>query len=107
MCQRSCINFSLANLSKEDIEGKEVLEVGSRNVNGTLRTIVESLEPAHYLGVDIQMGPGVDEVCDACDLLDRFGGCRFDWLISSELLEHVRDWQKVISNFKHVVKPGG
>jgi len=39
--------------------------------------------------------------------VDRFGESAFDVLISTELLEHVRDWRAVVSNFKRVVKPHG
>src|SRR4026209_2299794 len=60
MCHSSCITFGKTNLTKDDIEGKRVLEVGSFNVNGSLRTIVETLRPQQYVGVDFQEGPGVD-----------------------------------------------
>jgi len=107
MCHSSCITFGKTNLTKDDIEGKRVLEVGSFNVNGSLRNIVETLRPQQYVGVDFQEGPGVDEICDADCLVDRFGVNAFDVVISTEMLEHVRNWQSVISNLKRVLKLGG
>lgn len=107
MCNIACTEFGRRNLKKEDIMEKSIIEVGSRDVNGSLRPIAEAFKPHSYIGVDIQMGHGVDQICDAHKLLDRFGRESFDMLISTELLEHVRDWRKVITNFKHVLKPEG
>ena len=39
--------------------------------------------------------------------MTRFGANAVDVLISTELIEHVRDWRLVVHNFKQVVKPGG
>ena len=107
MCNEACIEFGRAILQEEEIRGKSVIEVGSMDVNGSLRPTVEAYGPKRYIGVDFQMGPGVDLVCDANDLLDRFGRDSFDVLISTELLEHVRDWRKVIGNFKNLLKSNG
>lgn len=107
MCNQACIDFGRDYLKEADVKGKSVIEVGSLNVNGSLRPIVEALQPASYVGVDIQMGPGVDQICNVLNLLDYFGHERFDLLISTELLEHVKDWQKAISNLKNVLKPHG
>ncbi len=107
MCNQACMEFGRVNLKEEDIRGKSVIEVGSRDINGSLRPIVEALGPSSYVGVDIQIGPGVDLICDASDLLARFGSERFDVVIACEVVEHVRDWRKAISNFKHILKPGG
>jgi len=107
MCNRCCIEFVRHHLGKDDVQGKTVLEVGALDVNGTVRPLVEALGPKEYLGVDIEMGPGVDEICDAHDLLERFGEGRFDVVLSTELLEHVRDWRRVVAGFKRVLKPGG
>jgi SAM-dependent methyltransferase len=95
------------NLTRKEVEGNSVLEVGSLNVNGSVRPIVQAFGPSSYIGVDIQIGAGVDEICDAYDIVSHFGEDQFDLLISTELLEHVRDWRKVVSNFKNVLKPGG
>jgi len=107
MCHPSCIEFVRTNLTRKEVEGNSVLEVGSLNVNGSVRPIVQAFGPSSYIGVDIQIGAGVDEICDAYDIVSHFGEDQFDLLISTELLEHVRDWRKVVSNFKNVLKPGG
>lgn len=107
MCNTACLDFGQTHLTQEEIEGKSVIEVGSLNVNGSLREIVQPLKPSKYLGVDIAQGPGVDEICNATDLIQRFGEEKFDWLLSTELLEHARDWRKVVSNFKRLLKSNG
>ncbi len=107
MCHASCVIFGARNLSREEISGKRVLEVGSCNVNGGLRSLLEDWRPRKYVGVDIEKGPGVDVVCNAEDLLEVFGRNSFDVVISTELLEHVKDWKKVISSIKNVCRPGG
>lgn len=52
MCTQSCIQFGTKNLSREEIQGKRVIEVGSLNVNGSLRQTIEALGPREYVGVD-------------------------------------------------------
>lgn len=107
MCNNACIQFILDNLSRAEAEGKRVLEAGSLNVNGSAREAVLSLSPRSYTGVDITGGPGVDEVCDVTGLVKRFGPGSFDLVLSTEMLEHVRDWRSAVSNLKTVLKPGG
>lgn len=107
MCNLSCLEFGHDNLTPSDIRGKSVIEVGSRNINGSLRPFVESLAPASYLGVDMVSGGGVDEVCEAGRLVERFGPESFDVLLSTEMLEHVHDWQRVIDNLKIALRPTG
>jgi len=107
MCTASCLDFVRHYLQPDDVEDRTVLEVGALDVNGSVRPLVCALHPKSYVGVDLQAGPGVDEICDAAELVARFGANSFDLLISTELLEHVRDWRKVIGEFKQILKPGG
>jgi SAM-dependent methyltransferase len=105
MCNQSCLSFGHHNLAPADVRGKSVIEVGSRNINGSLRSFVEALSPTSYLGVDMVAGDGVDEVCEAGRLVERFGADSFDLLISTEMLEHVHDWQRAIDNLKQLLRP--
>ena len=107
MCTATCVDFVRRHLSVEEVENREVLEVGALNINGSVRPLVCALRPKSYVGVDLKAGPGVDEICDAAQLVQRFGASRFDLLISTELLEHVRDWRRVAAQFKEVLRPGG
>ncbi|MDQ3821878.1 MAG: class I SAM-dependent methyltransferase [Actinomycetota bacterium] len=107
MCSPSCLAFGRSQLGADEVAGKRVLEVGSLDVNGSLRRVVEALEPQSYTGVDLWPGPGVDEVCSAERLLDRFGAGRFDVVLSTETLEHVFDWRAAVTGMKGVLRPGG
>ena len=107
MCNLLCVMFAVANLSRPEVAGKRVLEIGSGNVNGSLQPIVKSWDPASYTGVDIAPGSGVDVVCAAEDIIEKFGKEQFDIVISTEMLEHVKDWRKVVSNIKNICMSGG
>jgi len=102
------LEFFIENAQKEEFENKRILEVGSKYVNGSVRPLIEKFfNPKEYIGVDIEKGKFVDIVCDAENLVDYFGKETFDVVISTELLEHVKDWRKVINNMKEVLKPNG
>lgn len=107
MCHASVIFFGVKNLSREDIENKRVIDVGSHSYNGNMSIVAEKMKPKEYIGVDMIPGPGVDVVCLAEDLVQRFGENSFDTVISNELMEHARNWREVISNMKRILKPGG
>lgn len=107
MCTMACLVYGARSFRPEEISGKRILEVGAYDVNGSLRPVLEAWRPAEYVGVDIAKGPGVDVVCRAEELIQRFGPQSFDVVLATEVMEHVRDWRTVISNLKGVCKPGG
>lgn len=103
----SVLAFGRKELTEELVRGKHVLEVGSLNVNGSLRSHVEALGPASYWGIDIQEGPGVDEVLDCCQLGELGVRVLYDLIICTEMLEHAPDWRKAINEIKDALLPGG
>jgi SAM-dependent methyltransferase len=107
MCNVACVVFGAKSLSREEVQGKRVLEVGARAVNGSLRPILEAWGPATYVGVDLEPGPGVDLICPAEALVERFGEAAFEVVVSTEVIEHVEDWRAVLSNMKRVLAPDG
>lgn len=107
MCNVACVVFGAKSIAPEEVRAKRVLEVGAYNVNGTLRPILEAWGPSEYVGVDLMEGPGVDVVCEAERLVEHFGAESFDLVVSTEMVEHVRDWRRVFSNLKRICRPEG
>jgi SAM-dependent methyltransferase len=107
MCHRSVLAFVMTHISEADVASKKVLEVGSFDVNGSSRGMIELLAPSSYIGVDMRPGPKVDRICNASDLVVTFGVESFEVVVSTEMLEHVEDWRGAISNMKRVLAPGG
>ena len=103
----SGLAFAQRQLTPAIVRAAAILEVGSYDTSGSVRPHAESLEPASYLGVDIAPGPRVDQLCDVRDLVSHFGPERFDIVIATELVEHVRDWRTAFQNMKGVLRVGG
>jgi SAM-dependent methyltransferase len=83
-------------------EGGSVLEIGSLDINGSVRSFFSGKS---YTGVDVADGPGVDEVCQG-QLVGHPSGT-FDVVISCECLEHNPYWVETVSNMLRMTKPGG
>jgi SAM-dependent methyltransferase len=64
-----------------------------------------------YCGVDVNAdgGPPVDVVCAADERLpdELLRRGPFDFLLCTEVLEHVADWSTAFENFKMLLAPGG
>ena len=82
-------------------KGKKVLEVGSQNINGSVRSHFKNCD---YLGIDLGEAPGVDKVEDASKMT-YFE--EYDVVISSEMLEHCEDWKNALVNMYQATKPEG
>lgn len=103
----SVMEFIGRELRLEDVTKKRLLEVGSRDINGSVRQLGKKGWPNAYIGIDMMAGPGVDEVLKAEDLVSRFGAESFDTVLCIETLEHVEFWQKAVTAMKAVLRPGG
>lgn len=82
--------------------GARVLDVGGRHVNGTPRELFEDCE---YIVTDVIDAPDVDVVWDA-RTPPPFPPS-FDFVISTETLEHVEGWEAVVRNMTQSVISGG
>lgn len=63
-----------------------------------------------YCGVDVNADGGpVDVVCAADERLpdELLGRGPFDFLLCTEVVEHVADWQTAFANFNVLLAPGG
>ena len=105
MCNQWCIDFSKKAIPFLN-QGSFILEIGSRDVNGSVRSVLSSLSSS-YVGIDIIDGPGVDEVLDVANITKRFEKKFFDVVVSTEMLEHCFDWQSAIYQMLKVLKQRG
>lgn len=87
-----------------DFRRRKVLEVGSLDVNGTVRPFFERCE---YVGLDVQAGPGVDVVLgkDAWDWDEQAE--EWDVVISCEMLEHSETWADDVARMTACLRSGG
>lgn len=84
-------------------EKVSVLELGSYNVNGTVRDFFPDAKK--YVGVDIAEGPCVDIVSPADQT--QFEQGEFDVLVCLSLFEHDPNWRVSFSHNFQWIKRGG
>jgi len=87
--------------------GDDVLEIGSRLTNdGAWWIVNRDLARGAWLGIDMQPGPGVDQVVDIHSPPREWAG-RFSGVLCSEVLEHVaRPWI-AMPVLNTLLRPGG
>ena len=78
-----------------------VLEIGSYDVNGTVRSIFNSPD---YIGVDLTSGPTVDLVLSGHEIdFSR----KFDFVLSFECFEHNPYWEATLEKMIDHVEGNG
>jgi SAM-dependent methyltransferase len=87
---------------ENNIENKKILDVGSYDVNGTMKPIFEK---GQYVGIDMEEGPNVDIVGVSHDI--PFDQDEFDIVISSSCFEHDDMFWISFQEMCRVLKPGG
>lgn len=79
-----------------------VLDLGGRNINGTVRGLFPSADP--YVSLDLVADSGVDVVADASTWApDR----EYDVVVCCEVFEHTPVWPQIIATAYEALKPGG
>lgn len=100
----AAMNYVVRTLDALDFRNpkKSVLEIGSRDVNGSVRPLFAGA--ASYTGIDVRAGHGVDEVANG----EHYGEPEaFDLVITTEVLEHCRHAKALCANALRILKPGG
>lgn len=103
------INYFIQDFLKAKSPFSKVLDVGSKDFNGSVRDSFREAGIAYeeFIGVDMQPGKGVDIVRNGHDLLDEFLPNTFDLVTCCETFEHDDKFWVTLSNMKKLVKPGG
>lgn len=83
-------------------EYKKVLDIGSLDINGTIRDFFGSCD---YTGLDVDVGKGVDIVCEGqkYDAPDN----SYDVVCSCECFEHNPYWAETFKNMIRLCKDNG
>jgi SAM-dependent methyltransferase len=94
---------SIKKESPELFKNSSVLEVGSRNINGTTRDMFADCE---YHGVDIFPGKDVDITGHLCDISDKLLKS-YDIVLCMNVLEHDQRWRETLVECCNRVKNNG
>ncbi|WP_404352872.1 class I SAM-dependent methyltransferase [Phycicoccus jejuensis] len=89
--------------NRDLVDGGSVLEVGSYDVNGSVRSVFAAAR--RYVGVDLVEGPGVDIVAAGKDV--EAPDASFDVTVSGECFEHDPDWRETLRAMVRLTRPGG
>ena len=85
-------------------ESASILEIGSNNVNGTLKDFQPN--GSTWIGADIEAGPGVDLVIEVSSKLPFQDYC-FDYVVASSVFEHDPTFWLTFSEMVRVTKKDG
>lgn len=92
-------------LKKYGIKGRTVLEVGSMDINGSFKKIVEDMG-MKYVGIDIEDGPNVDVVLSDPYHWYEIKSHEYDIIISSSTFEHIEFPWCTMVQIRRVMKIG-
>lgn len=116
---RSCSEFLVKYLGDKTEDKLLIADVGSYDVNGTYRELIEANPNWKYIGIDIMAGPNVDVVVPEVikfsyasfsaygDWYRQAGSVNYDVVISGQCLEHVRKPWQWIKQVASILKSGG
>jgi SAM-dependent methyltransferase len=84
--------------------GGRILEIGSRDVNGSVRSLFQRRPPSTYLGIDLVAARGVDVMVDARQFATDD---KFDLVLCLEVFEHCLDWLSLVACAWYALRSGG
>ncbi len=99
------IEFVREFVIAELVPGREVLDAGSGHLSEQHQRDEILATGATLVTCDLNPGPGVDIVADVSDM--PFESDRFDIVLCTQVLEHVKKPGSVVAEIFWVVQPGG
>jgi hypothetical protein len=97
--------FSFFKIALRDLPRRDsIVEIGARNINGTLRQLFVETPPFLYVGVDIAAGPLVDVVADGATFTPD---SMPDTVLCAEVFEHTNRAWAICENVLTMLAPGG
>jgi len=93
---------AFAEAAPEYFRDAKTLEVGSLNINGSIRQFFSG---GSYTGIDIAPGRDVDVVAQGQEY--NAPSDHFDTVVSCEAMEHNPYWQATLRNMFRMSRPGG
>lgn len=103
--QSSFIQKVLACHPQAVTQASKVLEVGSQDINGSIRSYFPDASEKTWLGIDLGPAPGVDLVIpgELLQLPDGWANLAF----STECFEHAVAWSQILLNMIRCTTDGG
>lgn len=101
---REGLALMMVGLGRVDWPKARVLDVGSLDVNGSYRKMIED-RGWEYTGIDICAGKNVDVVVP--EFVYPFEDGAFDVVISGSTMEHVTAIWRWVPELARVLRPGG
>jgi len=100
LAQREFIESCLARFANNISSSANVLEVGSQNINGSIRDYFPAALSKRWVGLDVGKGKGVDFVIpgELIQLPDGWADVAF----STECFEHAKYWREIFLNMIRV-----
>lgn len=88
-------------------EKVRVLDVGSYDLNGDIKAIINKYPNVEYIGLDMVEGPNVDYVPNDPYVWDKLEDGSFDFIISGSCFEHIEYPWLTIKEIERVLKNKG
>lgn len=86
---------------KAHAAGSTVVDVGGRNINGSVRSLFPA---ARFTSVDVVAGDGVDVVADFTAWTPKHP---VECVVCCEVAEHTSQWVQIIEHAHRILAPGG
>lgn len=103
--QRQFIHGCLSRFTEVTKSSTNILEVGSQDINGSIRDYFPANETKTWIGLDLGKGKGVDFTIPG-ELVQLPNGWA-DIAFSTECFEHAENWTSILTNIIRICRHEG